>query len=112
MPGSPPLGDDAAERLSALFKAIADPTRLKILNRIAGQPEICVCVFVGELGLAQPTVSHHLRVLREAGLVEARRRGTWAYYRLVPEAVAELASALGGVPPRGVLATASSAFAW
>jgi ArsR family transcriptional regulator len=56
---------------------------------------LCVCAFVAELGLSQPTVSHHLRILREAGLVEARRNGTWGYYRLVPETVAALAGALG-----------------
>ena len=70
---------------------------MAIVNRLAGAEEVCVCDFIGTLGLAQPTVSHHLKVLREAGLVEvARKRGTWVYYRLVPEAVGELAFALGG----------------
>ena len=79
------------------FKALADPSRVAIVNRLAGADEVCVCDFIGTLGLAQPTVSHHLRVLREAGLVEvARKRGTWVYYRLVPEAVEQLAFALGG----------------
>ncbi|HYX75781.1 MAG TPA: metalloregulator ArsR/SmtB family transcription factor, partial [Gaiellaceae bacterium] len=73
------------------------PARVTILNRLAAADEVCVCDFVAALDLAQPTVSHHLKVLREAGLVEvARKRGTWVHYRLVPEAVAELALSLGG----------------
>ena len=97
-PGAPPL--DAAERdaLAARFKALGDPTRVAIVNRLAGAGEICVCAFVDDLGLSQPTVSHHLRILREAGLVASRREGTWAYYRLVPEAVGALAETLGGEP--------------
>ena len=95
-PGSPPLPANARDELARRFKALADPTRVAVVNRLAGAEEVCVCVLVAELGLSQPTVSHHLRILREAGLVEARRHGTWAYYRLVPEAVAELATALGG----------------
>ncbi len=95
-PGAPPLLDGERIALAERFKALGDPTRVAIVNRLAGAEEVCVCVFVAELGLAQPTVSHHLRVLRDAGLVEARRRGTWAYYRLVPEAVAELGFALTG----------------
>jgi ArsR family transcriptional regulator len=89
---------DHAERnaLAARFKALSDPTRVAIVNRLAGADEVCVCDFVAALDLAQPTISHHLKVLREAGLVESSRRGTWAYYRLVPEAVAALREALGG----------------
>ena len=89
---------DVAERdaLAARFKALADPTRVAIVNRLAAADEVCVCDFVAALDLAQPTISHHLKVLREAGLVESSRRGTWAYYRLVPEAVAALRGALGG----------------
>jgi ArsR family transcriptional regulator len=94
-PGAPPLSADERDGLAARFKALADPTRLAIVNRLAGAGEVCVCAFVDDLGLSQPTISHHLRVLREAGLVEARRRGTWGYYRLVPETVAALAGALG-----------------
>jgi ArsR family transcriptional regulator len=97
-PGAPPLSAEERRTLAGRFKALADPTRVAIVNRLAGAGEVCVCAFVGELGLSQPTVSHHLRILREAGLVEARRRGTWAYYRLVPEAVAALAASLGGAP--------------
>jgi ArsR family transcriptional regulator len=95
-PGAPPLAPAERVLLADRFKALGDPTRVAIVNRLAGAGEVCVCAFVGELGLSQPTVSHHLRILREAGLVEARRRGTWAYYRLVPEAVAALGASLGG----------------
>jgi len=100
-PGSPPLDERVAQALAARFKALADPSRVAIVNRLAGADEVCVCDFIGTLGLAQPTVSHHLKVLREAGLVEvARKRGTWVYYRLVPDAVGQLAFALGGPAPK------------
>ncbi len=95
-PGAPPLAAGEAEALASRFRALAEPARVAIVNRLAVDGEVCVCALVRELGLSQPTVSHHLRVLREAGLVEARRRGTWAYYRLLPETVAALASTLGG----------------
>ena len=96
-PGSPPLDAGIARSLAARFKALSDPSRVAIINRLAGAEDVCACDFIGTLGLSQPTVSHHLRVLREAGLVEvARKRGTWVHYRLVPEAVEELAFALGG----------------
>ena len=96
-PGSPPLDTEVTRSLAARFKALSDPSRVAIVNRLAGAEDVCVCDFIGTLGLSQPTVSHHLRVLREAGLVEvARKRGTWVHYRLVPAAVAELAFALGG----------------
>jgi ArsR family transcriptional regulator len=77
----------SAEQLAATFKALADPTRVSIINRLAGGEACCVCDLTDVFELSQPTVSHHLRILREAGLVEAERRGTWAYYRLVPEAI-------------------------
>ncbi len=93
-PGAPPLEPETTEQLARQFKALADPSRVAIVNRLAGAGEVCVCAFVDDLGLAQPTVSHHLKILREAGLVEATRRGTWAYYRLVPEAVRELGATL------------------
>src|SRR5919109_1958009 len=85
-PETPPLARSDAETLAARFKALADPARVAILNRLAAVDEVCVCDFTAALDLAQPTVSHHLKVLREAGLVESSRRGTWAYYRLVPGA--------------------------
>jgi ArsR family transcriptional regulator len=93
-PGAPPLAEDERAALAARFKALGDPARVAIVNRLAGAGEVCVCAFVDDLGLSQPTVSHHLRILREAGLVEARRNGTWAYYRLVPESVAALGRTL------------------
>jgi ArsR family transcriptional regulator, arsenate/arsenite/antimonite-responsive transcriptional repressor len=106
-PGAPPLRAKEFEHLSSSFKALADPTRLAIVNHLAGRGETCVCEF-NSLGLSQPTISHHLRVLREAGLIEvARKHRTWVYYRLVPEAVEALAFALGGSSaPKLVLATA------
>ena len=95
-PGTAPLDPEERDVLAAQFKALADPARVAIVNRLAAAPEVCVCDFVAALDLSQPTVSHHLKVLREAGLVEASRRGTWAYYRLVPDAVGALRDALGG----------------
>jgi ArsR family transcriptional regulator len=111
-PGAPPLKPKEFERLSAQFKALADPTRLAIVNRLASHGDACVCDF-SSLGLSQPTISHHVKVLREAGLIEvAYRRKTWSFYRLVPEAVEALAFALGGAPqPALVLATAESTVA-
>jgi ArsR family transcriptional regulator, arsenate/arsenite/antimonite-responsive transcriptional repressor len=76
------------------FKALSEPARVAIVNRLASRGEACVCELVEVLGLAQPTVSHHLRVLREAGLIEHERRGTWMYYRLVPVAIDELRATL------------------
>ena len=93
-PGAPLLPTEAREALAARFKALADPTRVAIVNRLAGADEVCVCALVEELELSQPTISHHLKILREAGLVDAERRGTWAYYRLVPEAISDLQGAL------------------
>ena len=84
-----------------LFQALADPTRLAILRELAGSPEVCACDFTTCCDVRQPTVSHHLRVLREAGVIESERRGTWIFYRLAP-AVADrlraLASDLSGAP--------------
>jgi ArsR family transcriptional regulator, arsenate/arsenite/antimonite-responsive transcriptional repressor len=92
-PGAPPLPEGARADLALRFKALGDPTRIAIVNRLAGAGEVCVCAFE-DLGLSQPTISHHLRILREAGLVDVTRRGTWAFYRLVPENVASLSRAL------------------
>jgi ArsR family transcriptional regulator len=85
------LSPEAAARYAAVLKALADPHRLRMLSIIAAQPAadpLCVCEIEGEFGLSQPTISHHLKVLREAGLVHSDRRGTWVYYRLVPGALA------------------------
>src|ERR687885_758234 len=89
-PGAPPLRAEAAEALAARFKALSDPARVAIVNRLARADEVCVCDLTETFELSQPTISHHLKLLRDAGLVEASRRGTWSYYRLVPEAVAAL----------------------
>jgi ArsR family transcriptional regulator, arsenate/arsenite/antimonite-responsive transcriptional repressor len=94
-PDTPALDPRERDVLAARFKALADPTRVAIVNRLAAADEVCVCDLNAALDLAQPTVSHHLRVLREAGLVESTRRGTWAFYRLVPEAIEQLREALG-----------------
>jgi len=95
----PPLERADAEALALRFKALADPARVAILNRVARAGKTCTCLLTEPLGLSQPTVSHHLRVLREAGLIEvADRRGTWTFYRLVPGAVERLAVALAGEP--------------
>jgi ArsR family transcriptional regulator len=102
-PGAPPLAADEAEALAARFKALADPTRVALLNRLAAADEVCVCELTEEFELSQPTISHHLKKLREAGLVEFEKRGTWAYYRLVPDAIAALAAALtAGAPTAAV----------
>jgi ArsR family transcriptional regulator len=95
-PDTPPLPERARTELAARFKALADPTRVAIVNRLAAADEVCVCDLTEAFELSQPTISHHLRVLREARLVESSRRGTWAYYRLVPETVEALRGALGG----------------
>jgi ArsR family transcriptional regulator len=94
-PGAEPLDADEAERLASGFKALGDATRVGILNLLASEArEVCVCEVVDRFDLAQPTISHHLKLLREAGLVEAERRGTYMYYRVVPEAVQALSRAL------------------
>lgn len=97
----PPLLDEPiatadAESLASWFGVLADPTRLRLLSLIAAAGEACAaCDLVEPLGVSQPTVSHHLKVLREAGLVESRRDGRWVYYRPVPERLSILSRALG-----------------
>ncbi|WP_331738135.1 metalloregulator ArsR/SmtB family transcription factor [Streptomyces sp. NBC_01276] len=94
-----PLGDEAAAGLSRMFKALSDPIRLRLLSLIASYEggEACVCDLTGPFDVSQPTISHHLKVLREAGLVGSERRGTWVYYWVIPQALAQL-SALLEVP--------------
>jgi ArsR family transcriptional regulator len=93
--GTPSLSDDQAQATAQLFKALADPHRVKILNMLATSPEpVCVCEFIGPLGLSQPTVSHHLKRLVQAGLLDREQRGTWAYYSLRHDALGDLAAAL------------------
>lgn len=94
-PDVEPLAPEAAADLAARFKALADPTRVAIVNVLSASDEVCVCNLTETFELSQPTISHHLKILREAGLVESSRRGTWAYYRLVPDAVDALRGALG-----------------
>jgi ArsR family transcriptional regulator len=91
----PPLPEGAAEDLADAFKALSDPTRVAIVNRLSKSEEVCVCELTALSARSQPTVSHHLRILREAGLVAVERKGTWAYYRLVPEAIDALRNVFG-----------------
>lgn len=79
-----PLSDEEADRTARQFKALADPARVKLLSLIASSPdgELCVCNLTGPLGLSQPTVSHHLKVLTDAGFLERERRQSWAYFRV------------------------------
>lgn len=89
-----PLDRDEALQLAQLFKAVADPSRLQLLAliRASKDGEICVCDLTETLGLSQPTVSHHLKVLTEAGIVHREQRGTWAWYSLEPQRLRELAA--------------------
>ncbi len=91
-----PLETDQALAYAPMFKALGDPVRLRLLSMIAsaGGGEVCVCDLTGAFPLTGPTISHHLKVLREAGLVHSDRRGTWVYYRLVPAPLALLAGLL------------------
>ncbi len=82
-----------------LLQAAADPTRLAILRELSGADSVCACDFTACCDVSQPTVSHHLKVLREAGWVESERRGTWVFYRLRPEAVARFAELAGQLGP-------------
>jgi len=87
------LEPQAAAATAALFKALADPHRVRIFNLLATSAEpVCVCDLVRPLGLAQPTVSHHLKKLVSAGLLTRTQRGTWAYYALDPQAITRLAA--------------------
>jgi len=90
------LDAEQAGSFAPMFKALGDPVRLRLLSMIAsaGGGEVCVCDLTGAFALTGPTISHHLKVLREAGLVDSDRRGTWVYYRLVPAALVVLAGLL------------------
>ncbi len=91
-----PLGAAEAADLARVLKALADPARLRLLSVIqaAAGGEACQCDLTAPVGLSQPTVSHHLKVLHEAGLVTREKRGSWAYYRAVPARLAAVAAAL------------------
>jgi ArsR family transcriptional regulator, arsenate/arsenite/antimonite-responsive transcriptional repressor len=90
------IDDDAAEALARMFKALADPNRVKLLSMIAAaeDQEACICDLTEPVGLAQPTISHHMKVLVDAGLVAREQRGRWAYFSLVPGILESLATAL------------------
>lgn len=96
---APPLDAEAAQALARTLKAVADPARLRLLSIVAASADgaVCVCDLTDPVGLSQPTVSHHLRVLVEAGLLAREKRGSWAYFSLVPGAVGALTGALGEV---------------
>ena len=96
------LDAEAAQRLAGVLKALADPTRLRLVSLIAANPggEACVCELTDPVGLTQPTVSHHLRILVDAGLLAREQRGKWAYYRLIPGTLDAVAAALRGPGPR------------
>jgi ArsR family transcriptional regulator len=98
------LDPDQASAFAPMFKALGDPVRLRLLSMIAsaGGGEVCVCDLTGSFALTGPTISHHLKVLREAGLVDSDRRGTWVYYRLVPAAITLLAGLLAIAEPMAV----------
>ena len=89
------LDQEGAETLSGLLKVLADPARLQILSILASAGgEVCVCDLTGPLGLSQPTVSHHMKQLREGGFVNSDRRGKWIFYRLVPDRIQSITDAL------------------
>lgn len=87
------LTSGAAETLATSLKALADPTRLRLVSLVAAHPgrEACVCDLTEPVGLSQPTVSHHLKILVEAGILARDQRGRWAYYRLIPDTLSDLA---------------------
>ncbi|TWP37347.1 ArsR/SmtB family transcription factor [Leekyejoonella antrihumi] len=96
------LDAEAAERLAHIFKALGDPTRVRLLSLIAAQSggEACICDLTEPVGLSQPTVSHHMKLLADAGLVVREQRGRWAFYRVADDTLAALSQAL--VPPAPV----------
>jgi ArsR family transcriptional regulator len=93
---SAPLAEEQAVELAAVFKALGDPVRLRLLSMIASRAggEVCVCELTPAFELSQPTISHHLKLLRQAGLIGCERRGTWVYYWPLPETTDRLATLL------------------
>ena len=91
-----PIDETTAAGLAQVFKALGDPVRLRLLSLIGAHQggEVCVCELTDAFNLTQPTISHHLKVLREAGIITSERRGTWVYYRLVPAALERMAALL------------------
>lgn len=106
---STPLSQEAAEGIAPLLKALADPVRLRLMSLVAAHEnaEACVCDLNDAFDLSQPTISHHLKVLHEVGLLQRSKRGTWVYYRVSPEAVAAVAN-LFGASPTGASPTGES----
>jgi ArsR family transcriptional regulator len=96
---SEPLSAQAAEQIAPLLKALADPVRLRLLSLVAAHEdgEACVCDLNNAFDLSQPTISHHLKKLHEAGLLDRTKRGVWVYYRVTPGALAGLGALIGGV---------------
>jgi ArsR family transcriptional regulator, arsenate/arsenite/antimonite-responsive transcriptional repressor len=92
-----PLTMEQAEQVAPLLKALADPVRLRLMSLVATREggEACVCDLTGAFDLSQPTISHHLKVLHEAGLVDRDKRGVWVYYRARPQALAALGALIG-----------------
>ncbi len=88
---TPALSDTEAQATAKLFRALGDPTRVRLLNILSGTDEVCVCELTDPLGISQPTVSHHLKTLTDAGLLVREQRGKWAYFSISPEAAARLA---------------------
>ncbi|MEU5082352.1 MULTISPECIES: ArsR/SmtB family transcription factor [Streptomyces] len=110
-----PLDEEQAADLARVFKALGDPVRLRLLSMIASKAggEVCVCDLTPAFDLSQPTISHHLKLLRQAGLIDCERRGTWVYYWLLPETTDRLAGLLTRpagtpLPDRGERAGAGS----
>jgi ArsR family transcriptional regulator, arsenate/arsenite/antimonite-responsive transcriptional repressor len=106
-PLTSPLSVEDAAQLSMRLKALADPARLRLVSLLLASEsgELCTCDVTVPLGLSQPTVSHHFRKLTEAGLANGERRGTWTYYRIVPEALAALAAVISPDTLRDFLPT-------
>ena len=95
-----PLSAEDAQVLAGRLKALADPTRLRLVSMLLASPgqEACTCDLIEPVGLSQPTVSHHLKKLAEAGIISGERRGVWTYYRVVPDALRVIAEVL--LPPQ------------
>ncbi|MBJ7321390.1 MAG: helix-turn-helix transcriptional regulator [Rhodococcus sp.] len=99
-----PLTADWAGDLARMFKALGDPVRLRLLSLVASHAggEACVCDISDTFDLSQPTISHHLKVLRTAGILDCERRGTWVYYRVIPSALEQLSAVLADSPPLAI----------
>lgn len=93
-PADPGVGDESAEALASMFKALSDPARVKIMSMLLNAHEVCACDVSSGIGKSAATTSHHLKLLRDAGLVTGERRGTWVYYRAIPERLAAIGDAL------------------